>query len=187
VSEPLPPWRQTFTVRSFDVDPQGRLVPRVLCAYLQDAAGGDASHRGAGMGELMALGLAWVLQRLLVEVDAWPVEGTKVAVTTWPTRFGGAAAERDFTVEDGHGRPLARATSRWAVVDLAARRAVRLPESLRKLAVGQLRVPLELAPVAVARAARASLLGDLGESGGVGRAEDGSRLSDMSGTASDNL
>ena len=160
MSEPLPPWRQTFTVHSFDVDPQGCLAPRVLCAYLQEAAGGDATQRGAGMAELMARGLAWVLQRLLLEVEAWPEEGATVAVTTWPTRFGGAAAERDFTVEDGQGRLVARATSRWAVVDLAARRAVRLPEFLRVLAVGQLRVPLELAKLEVSCSASPPLLGE---------------------------
>ena len=159
VSEPLPHPRQNFTVHSFDVDPDGFLAPRMLCAFLQEAAGRDAARRGVGMDELMARGFAWVMQRLIVAVDEWPREGAVVAVSTWPTRFGGATAERDFIAEDADGRPLARATSRWAVADLAARRAMRLPEFLRGLPVGKPEAGLPLPPF-VARAADAALLGE---------------------------
>lgn len=159
MSESLPPWRQTFTVHSFDVDPDGRLAPRNLCAYLQEAAGRDAAARGVGMADLMARGLAWVLQRLVVAVDEWPEEGCVVTVSTWPTRFGGAAAERAFTVDDGNGRSLARAASRWAVADLATRRAVRLPEFLRRLPTGGIPAVLELPPYP-APATNAALLGE---------------------------
>ena len=136
MSEPSPPLRQTFTVHSFDVDPDGLLAPRVLCAFLQEAAGRDATRRGAGMADLMARGLAWVLQRLVLVVDEWPRQDSVVTVSTWPTRFGGATAERDFPVEDAEGRPLGRAMSRWAVADLTARRAVRLPDFLRRMPIG---------------------------------------------------
>ena len=157
MSEPPPPWRQTFTVHSFDVDQSGLLAPRVLCAFLQEAAGRDATQRGAGMAELMARGLAWVLQRLVIVVDEWPQQDAVVAVTTWPTRFGGAAAERDFTVEDAQGRALARASSRWAVADLTARRAVRMPEFLRRLPM-EVREPLIALTPFEAHAAGASPL-----------------------------
>lgn len=159
MSESLPPWRQTFSVHSFDVDSDGRLAPRALCAFLQEAAGRDAAQRGVGMAELMARGLAWVLQRLVVVVDEWPEEGSIVTVSTWPTRFGGATAERGFTVEDGNGRPLTRAASRWAVADLAARRAVRLPEFMRRLPTGGIPPVLELPPFP-AREANLAVLGE---------------------------
>lgn len=159
VREPVPHPRELFTVHSFDVDPDGLLAPRVLCAFLQEAAGRDAARRGVGMDELIARGFAWVLQRLIVAVDEWPREGAVVAVSTWPTRLGGATAERDFIAEGADGRPLARATSRWAVADLAARRAVRLPEFLRGLPVAEPGAGLSLPPF-VARAADAALLGE---------------------------
>ena len=89
------------------------------------------------MGSLLEQGLAWMLQRLVVEVENWPVEQDEIVVATWPTRFGGAAAERSFAVTDAAGRDLARASSRWAVVDLRARRAVRLPDFIRRLPVAE--------------------------------------------------
>ena len=141
------------------MDPDGFLAPRVLCAFLQEAAGRDAARRGVGMDELMARGFAWVLQRLVLAVDEWPREGAVVAVSTWPTRLGGATAERDFIAVDAAGRPVARAASRWAVADLAARRAVRLPAFLRGLPIEASEAALEILPF-VARPADALLLGE---------------------------
>jgi medium-chain acyl-[acyl-carrier-protein] hydrolase len=89
------------------------------------------------MTQLIEQGLAWMLHRLCVEVEEWPAEGEEVVVLTWPTGFTGAAAERAFRLTDSAGRQIARAASRWAVVDLRARRAVRLPETMRRLPVGE--------------------------------------------------
>jgi acyl-CoA thioesterase FadM len=114
--------RQAFRVHSFDVDGRGRLLPQALLGFLQEAAGRNAEARGVGMSHLRERGLAWMLLRLVVSVAAWPAEQEEVTVATWPTHFGRASAERDFTVDDAGGRRLAAASSRWAVVDLAARR-----------------------------------------------------------------
>lgn len=127
--------RQTFRVHSFETDARARLAPAALCAFLQESACRHAQDLGAGMGRLLEQGLAWMLQRLWVEVDTWPTEGDEIVVATWPTRFGGAAAERSFVVTDAAGCHFARASSRWAVVDLRARRAIRLPDFIRRLPV----------------------------------------------------
>jgi acyl-ACP thioesterase len=129
--------RQTFRVHSFEADPERRLTPAALCAFLQEAAGRHARALGVGMGDLMEQGLAWMLHRLSVEIDAWPAEQDEIAVETWPTRFTGAVAERAFRVCDAAGQELARAASRWAVVDLRARRAVRLTDAIRRLPLGE--------------------------------------------------
>jgi acyl-ACP thioesterase len=128
--------RQPFQVHSFEADTAGRLAPAALCAFLQEAAGRHAHAMGVGMTHLMQDGLAWMLQRLSVEVRRWPAEQDEITVETWPTRFSGAVAERAFRVADAAGAELARAASRWAVVDLAARKAVRLTEAIRALPVG---------------------------------------------------
>ncbi len=129
--------RQTFRVHSYDADPGGRLAPGALCAYLQEAAGRDAQAMGVGMAGLLAEGRAWMLHRIRVEVEGWPAAQDEIAVATWPTRFSGAVAERAFRVTDASGAELARGLSRWAVVDLRARKAVRLTEAIRALPVGE--------------------------------------------------
>lgn len=135
--------REGFRVASYDVDPAERLAPRALCAFLQETAGRDVARRGFGMRLLIDRGLAWVLQRLTVEVARWPEAGEEIGVETRARGFTRAVAERDFRVTDAAGQELARATSRWAVVDFEARRAVRLPEGVADLPAGPLH---ELAP-----------------------------------------
>src|SRR5512134_281372 len=104
-----------FRVASYDVDAAERLTPRALCAFLQETAGRDVARRGFGMRLLIDQGLAWVLQRLTVEVARWPAVGEEILVETRARGFTRVVAERDFRVGDGAGRELARATSRWAV------------------------------------------------------------------------
>lgn len=132
-----------FDVRSYEVDPSGRLTLRALCGYMQEAAGIHATHLGAGMGHLGTRGLAWVLHRLRLEVAETARAGERVSVTTWPREFGRMIAVRDFEVCDAGGRRLASATSRWAVVDLSARRAVRVPDFIRALPTGNRPTPVE--------------------------------------------
>lgn len=128
-------YRQTFRMPASP--PEGRAggATQALLGCLQEAAGRDAEARGAGMGLLRERGLAWVLLRLAMDVESrpWPTED--VTVATWPTRFGGATAERDFAVESARGGRVAVASSRWAVFDLRTRRAVRVPEFIRALEV----------------------------------------------------
>jgi acyl-ACP thioesterase len=124
-----------FRVHSYEVDPWQRLTPRSLCALLQEAAGQDADTFGVSMSRLVEGGLAWVLQRLKVDVAAYPSLGARLAVATWARHFGRVVAEREFEVRDEAGRLLAAATSRWVVMDMAARRVVRLPDFIRELPV----------------------------------------------------
>jgi len=128
------PYRESFRVRSYEVDPRGRLTPRALCGYLQEVAGVHATQLGASMERLGESGLAWVLHRLRVEVDSCPRGGDQLEVVTWPSRFDRVLADREFEVFDERGTRVAAASSRWAVADLKLRRPVRMPEFI--LAIG---------------------------------------------------
>ena len=127
------PYRESFRVRSYEVDPRSRLTARALCAYLQEVAGVHAEQLGASMARLAESGLAWVLHRLKVEVAAQARLGDTLDILTWPTRFDRVLAERDFVVSRSNGN-IALAGSRWAMADLRARRPVRMPEFI--LAIG---------------------------------------------------
>jgi acyl-ACP thioesterase len=129
-SEPL--HRQDFPVHSYEVDTEGLLAPRALFAFLQEAAGGDAARGGYTMERLAQDGLVWMIQWMRVEVARYPARGETLAVTTWARRLDRALAWREFEVGDAGGTPVAVGTSRWAVVDLQARRLVRLPEFVRR-------------------------------------------------------
>jgi acyl-ACP thioesterase len=144
VSEPL--HRQSFRVHSYDVDAAGRLAPRALCAYLQEAAGGDADRAGYTMERLAQDGLVWVIRWMRIEVARYPSRGETLVVTTWARRFERAVAWREYEAHDERGTRVAVGTSRWAVVDAAARRLVRLPDFVRRAAVPERAPALDRAP-----------------------------------------
>jgi acyl-ACP thioesterase len=154
-TEPL--HRQDFPVHSYEVDAEGLLAPRALFAFLQEAAGGDAARGGYTMERLADEGLVWVIQWMRVEVERYPGRGETLAVTTWARPFGRALAFREFDVVDGSGARVAVGTSRWAVVDLAARRLVRLPEFVRRSPVPDRPLALDREPVALEPAEPAGL------------------------------
>jgi acyl-ACP thioesterase len=108
---------------------------RSLAAYLQEAADADATRLHVSMTQLVERNLAWVLHRLRIEVDSYPRVGQELAITTWPKRFERLVAHRDFTVCDVSGSQVARASSRWVVVDLTTRSVIRLPDFIRELPV----------------------------------------------------
>jgi len=148
---PPPLYERLLCVSPEDCAGSGRLRPPALLGLLQEAAGRDAAERGAGMDLLMDQGLAWMLVRLAAEVARWPRAGEAWRLSTWATSFGGAVAGREFALrpaDAGTAGPTAgvEATSRWAVVDLAARRAVRLPAFVRALPTGDARGAARPAP-----------------------------------------
>jgi medium-chain acyl-[acyl-carrier-protein] hydrolase len=155
MTEPL--HRQGFPVHSYEVDTGGLLTPRALCAFLQEAAGGDAARGGYTMERLAQDQLVWVIQWMRVEVESYPRRGGTLTVTTWARPFGRALAFREFDVVDGAGARVAVGTSRWAVVDVEARRLVRLPEFVRRSPVPERPLALDREPAALEPAEPADL------------------------------
>ncbi len=155
MTEPL--HRQRFPVHSYEVDTEGRLAPRALCTFLQEAAGGDAARAGYAMERLAEEGLVWVIQWMRVEVERYPRQGETLHVTTWARPFQRALARREFDVVDDSGARVAVGTSRWVVVDLRARRLARLPEFVRGCPVPDRPPALDRSPSALEPAEPADL------------------------------
>ncbi len=125
-------WRQVYHVRAHEAGPGGQLRADVLCDYLQDAAANHADALQLGADQLEGDGLAWVLARLVVEVDRYPSWPGSVGVETWPSGRQGIFATRDFVVTSGK-TVLARATTAWFLIDIRRRKPARLPERVTSL------------------------------------------------------
>lgn len=121
-------WELPFTVRSYEIDGQGRAQLATITNYLQEAAVRHAIELKVARGQ-MEPHLTWMLARLRVEMRRWPHLGDDVAVRTWPAGLQRLYALRDFELGDGWGV----ATSSWLVVDVHARRPVRVPDSVRSI------------------------------------------------------
>lgn len=119
-----------FPIRYHELDCYGRVRPVTLLNYLQDAAGMHARRLGVSVADLLTHGLTWVLSRIHLVVDRYPGAGETVLVHTWPATRDGLFSCREFELFDGMGRPAGRATTSWALLNVATRRPVRLEGNL---------------------------------------------------------
>ena len=157
-SAAVEPLREPFPVHASDADAFGLLTAPAMGGYLQETAAHHAAALGVGIEALRERGLAWVLGRLRLEVEAPVRAGDRLEVETWPSGTEGVAALRDFAVWRGAER-VAEASSVWFVMDLARRRPVRLDrvldERFRPRPPGALAPPAErLAPPAAGGAGK---------------------------------
>ena len=94
---------------------------------MQDAAIAQSAARGVSSAAFTELGYAWMLNRIHLEVDRYPRILERIVIETWGSNLTGLYAIREFRVLDEADCEIARATSRWIVIDVARKRAIRLP------------------------------------------------------------
>lgn len=126
----FPIFETAFPVRYHELDSHGNLKTVMLLNFLQDAAGLHATQLGVSVVDLRRQGLTWVLSRLHLIVDQYPRAGQTLAVKTWPSTRQGLFSCREFQLSDDHGGCVARATTSWAVLNVASRRPVLLADCL---------------------------------------------------------
>jgi acyl-ACP thioesterase len=119
-----------YRVYHKDIDFQGELRLSALLLMLQETAWNHAHVLGLGYSSAAFKDLVWVLSRMRIELLA-PGPGWMqgVRLQTSPTGVERLFAMRDFLATDGAGRPFARISSAWILIDSASRRPVR-PESV---------------------------------------------------------
>ncbi len=132
-SAKAPVWTEQLKICSYDVDAARHATSASLCRYFLEAAWNHAEALGVGFSNLAGQGRLWVLSRLLVAVDDYPVWGSAVTLRTWPRGTKSVFAMRDFEIEDGAGTRLVTGSSAWLVLDAASKRPQRLDKVLPRL------------------------------------------------------
>lgn len=100
---------------------EGVMPVTLLVARAIEVATAHANLLGIGYATLKELNLAWVLSRMSVEVLRYPAINETYTVETWIESFSRRFSERNFTVTDAQGRPVAYMRSVWAAVDVKNR------------------------------------------------------------------
>lgn len=119
-------FEQTLVVRYHELGPDGFLRPQALLDWLQDTAGMHTRLLGISVADLRKGGLTWVLSRLHLQLERLPRAETDLLLRTWPSSREGLFTCREFELYDRAENCLARATSSWAVLNVATRRPVRV-------------------------------------------------------------
>jgi len=125
--------QEQYTIRSYEVHPDGSARIQSICNLLQETAGNHALELNFDISQLKDRDLTWVLYRLQVEISRFPEWRDKIIIETWPSRGDQLRAYRDFRLLDMNGDELTHALSYWMMIDMNTRRPVRMPEEVLRM------------------------------------------------------
>lgn len=118
------------TVSYADVGTDHLLSFNGLLRLLQEAACAASDLCGYGIKDIPTKGVHWLLTGWRVELLHRPDWNTPISVETWPRSFEGFASDREFLVYS-QGELVARATSRWYLVNVNTGRIARVTDEIR--------------------------------------------------------
>jgi acyl-ACP thioesterase len=141
-----------FATESYLLDFRGRVTIPMIGNYLLHAAGNHASARGFGFSHMNEKHTAWVLSRLVIEIDRYPQMSEPVTLYTWIDEVGRMFTNRCFELADDEGKPFGHARSIWAAIDMETRRPVPLDVEALSVYIAGRPCPVErpgkIAPIA---------------------------------------
>lgn len=126
-------WKENHAVRSYEVDPQGRLSMISVCNYLQNAASRHAHELGVALEHLLPGRHTWVLSRLKLKMESWPQWRDNIQIYTWPSGVQRLFALRDFRLTQGEDTAFCSAISGWLVIDAETRKPMRVKPFVDKI------------------------------------------------------
>ena len=139
-----------------EVGPAGCLGLVPLANHLQEAAAEHARHLGVSISRLAEAGLGWVMTRLLIRMERWPLCGETIHIETWPSKRVGHLFHREFRLCDASNLLVGAASSSWALFDVRARHVATTPKWLEEAVPWNPEEAVGFERAAVPRIAKAS-------------------------------
>lgn len=139
--------KATFRVRHVvGEDDASGFVPHAnnvaILGWIDRLAELHGDHAGTSRASLARDGRMWFVARHEIEYLGEAFVGDELELLTWVEKLGRTSLHRCSRIfllrADEQPRLVIRATSRWAMVDLATRRPVPIPEPVRKVFLGRL-------------------------------------------------
>ncbi|CAI9096103.1 OLC1v1032177C1 [Oldenlandia corymbosa var. corymbosa] len=131
-------YRQTVVIRSYEVGPDKTTTIESILNLLQETALNHvwmSGLLGDGFGAthgMMRNNLIWVVSRMQVQVDHYPIWGEVMEIDTWVGASGKNGMRRDWLLRSqATGLVFARATSTWVMMNQQTRRLSKMPDEVR--------------------------------------------------------
>ncbi|XP_022881952.1 palmitoyl-acyl carrier protein thioesterase, chloroplastic-like [Olea europaea var. sylvestris] len=131
-------YRQTVVIRSNEVGPDKTATIESILNLLQETALNHvwmSGLLGDGFGAthgMMRNNLIWVVSRMQVQVDHYPIWGEVMEIDTWVGSSGKNGMRRDWLLgSKATGVVFARATSTWVMMNQRTRRLSKMPDEVR--------------------------------------------------------
>ena len=139
---------EEFIVRSYEIDQNGQATLPVIANFFQEAAGKNAKDLNFDIVDLHEKGVTWVLYRMHIKMEKFPVRWQHVTVNTWPSSGDGIRAFRDYQLVDENGNVLGKGVSQWMVLNIKNRRPAKIPKEIldMSLTVSEHQLPIDKTP-----------------------------------------
>uniref|UniRef100_A0A151U736 Acyl-[acyl-carrier-protein] hydrolase n=1 Tax=Cajanus cajan TaxID=3821 RepID=A0A151U736_CAJCA len=131
-------YRQTVVIRSYEVGADKTATLESILNLLQETALNHvwmSGLLGDGFGATHGMvrnDLIWVVSRMQVLIDYYPIWGEVVEIDTWVAASGKNGMRRDWLIRSqATGHIFARATSTWVMMNRKTRRLSKMPEEVR--------------------------------------------------------
>jgi acyl-ACP thioesterase len=114
-----------FSISSYDLNPRGQARLTTMANFFQEMAYHHANQLGFGYKDMNRRHTMWVLSRMKIRMEQYPLWDDRVLVETWHKGMDRFFGLRDFRVRDQEGNVLGVASSAWLILDSESRRPVR--------------------------------------------------------------
>lgn len=120
-------FRLTNTIKSYETDASGRVSLANLFYFFQEAANLHATSLNWGLEYLESIQKFWILSRLKLKIEKYPVHKNEIAIDTWSRGADGFFAFRDYQIQM-NGIICANAVSSWMILDKTSHRPCKIDQ-----------------------------------------------------------
>lgn len=122
-------YRERLTVRSYETGPGDMVRPGTLLRYMEHLATRASAALGHSHTWYEERGEAFVVNRMRLHLASPARMDQDLACATWVAAYRRALATRDYAIwHADSGQPIARASARWAYIDMNEGRPRRVPD-----------------------------------------------------------
>ena len=114
-----------------DIDENNILSSKGLIRILGEVAGVHSETVGYGLNDVPQTHLTWMLLDWKVQFFLKPSWNSYLIIKTWARSFSKISSNRDFSVYDINNNLVAKATSKWVLVDSEKHTPIRITEEIR--------------------------------------------------------
>jgi acyl-ACP thioesterase len=118
--------RYEYSVNSYLTDQKQQLSLPALFYLLQESAWKHADSHNFGWEALAKGNFFWVLSRIKVSIDDYPLWRDSIFIETWSKNPDTVMAYRDFEMYSANNKKLLSATSAWLILSMENRRPQRI-------------------------------------------------------------
>ncbi len=115
---------QEVTIHTYETDQKGKAKLLALFNIMLEAAWAHAQLSDLGHHKLKLNNMFWVLSRLHIRVNRFPIWQEHLSLETWSSGTDGMFGYREFLLKDKQGNILLSANTAWLILNLETHKMV---------------------------------------------------------------